>query len=147
MESIKQTRKQLSAQCRELTNMQSITYLFILRGITNNKHRISTKKTASIPYFKQPYGVVMVIDGEIPSITLPLSWFFPAAWFLWLLSGLTEHLGSRWCSSCSTSKQGLLPLKHLVCAAWSRTTSCSMLELLGTAVAEILNKHRCDCRL
>lgn len=144
MESIKQTRKQLSAQCRELTNMQSITYLFILRGITNNKHRISTKKTVSIPYFKQLYGVVMVIDGEIPSIALPVSWFFPAARFLWLLSGLAERLGSCWCSSCSTSEQGLLPLKHLVCAERSRMTSCSMLELLGTAVAEILNKHRRD---
>lgn len=52
MESIKQTRKQLSAQRRELTNMQSVTYLFILGGITNNKHRISIKQTVSDPYFK-----------------------------------------------------------------------------------------------
>lgn len=62
--------------------MQSITYLFILRGITNNKHSISTKKIVSVPYFKQPYGVVMVIDGEIPSITFSISQFFPAAQFL-----------------------------------------------------------------
>lgn len=91
--------------------MQSITYLFILRGITNNKHRISTKKTVSVPYFKQPYGAAMVIDGEIPSITLPISWFFPAAQILWLLSGFAERLESLWCNSCGISEQSSLFLK------------------------------------
>lgn len=55
--------------------MPSITYLFILRGITNNKLRISTRKTVSVPYFKQPYGVVMVMDGEMPFISFPVSHF------------------------------------------------------------------------
>lgn len=76
----------------------------------------------------------MVIDGEIPSITLPVSWFFPPAQILWLLSGFVERLGSLWCSSCSISEQSSLFLQSFFfvqcVAGWSPALRWSFWVLL-----------------
>lgn len=115
--------------------MQSITYLFILRGITNNKHRISTKKTVSVPYFKQPDGAGMVQDGEIPSIAFS-SWLYPAAWVLQRWSGFAERQGSLWCiSSCSISEQRrFLPAKGFFLRRASRDRVLLHAGASGTAM-------------